>query len=115
VPATFGLAAINLDRRPALCPDSRINHLVLQLNPSRQIDPEHPENSPGFAAAATLTRLRGSSLESPQASETNLFAPAASTISEDHWPFHSQLRISDERPTQGDRLLSKRAATPGDA
>jgi hypothetical protein len=72
--------ATNSDRRPALCPDSRINPWVLLLDSSRQSDLGDPENSPGYVRAATLASLRGPSLESPQGSEMNLLALAASTI-----------------------------------
>ena len=80
VKATFDLLAPSSDRRPALCPESRINPWALLLDPSRQSDRWDPENSAGYAAAATLTSLRDPSLESPQGSEMNLFALAASTI-----------------------------------
>src|SRR5271163_2022851 len=73
----FTLTATNSDRRPALYPDSRIHPWVLLLDPSRQSDLGDPENSPGYSA--TLASLRGPSLESPQGSEMNLFALAAST------------------------------------
>ena len=75
----FALTATNSDRRPALYPDSRINPWVLLLDPSRQSDLGDPEYSPGYVSFATLASLRGPSLESPQGSEMNLFALAAST------------------------------------
>src|SRR5882724_11326487 len=75
----FALTATNSDRRPAPCPGSRINPWVLLLDPPRQSDLGDPENSPGYVGSATLASLRGPSLESPQGSEMNLFALAAST------------------------------------
>ena len=75
----FGLTATNSDRRPALYPDSQINPWLLLLDPSRQSDLGDPENSPGYVRSATLASLRGPSPESPQGSEMNLFALAAST------------------------------------
>src|SRR6267142_4238718 len=75
----FGLTATNSDRRPALYPDSQINPWLLLPDPSRQSDLGDPENSPGYVRSATLASLRGPSPESPQGSEMNLFALAAST------------------------------------
>ena len=57
--------ATNSDRRRALWPASRVDPWVLRLDLSRRSDPEDPENSLGSAVAATLTSLRGPSLEAP--------------------------------------------------
>ena len=44
------MTATNSNRRPALCPNSRINPWALLLDPSRQSDLGDRENSPGYAA-----------------------------------------------------------------
>src|SRR3984893_8231750 len=76
----FALTATNSDRRPAPYPDSRINHWVLLLDPSRRSDLGDPENSPGYVGSVTSASLRGPWHESPQGSEMNSFAHAVSTI-----------------------------------
>ena len=70
--------ATNSNRSPTLYPGSRINPRALRFDPSQLSD--HWKDFVGYAAAATLTSLRGPSLESPQGSEMNPFALAASTI-----------------------------------